>query len=366
MITSLHNITESDLLIHPIERAETLSSRFYFGDTVHTLEREHLFARQWQYVGHRSQLQNPGDQIIATVAENPILIVMGDDRVLRAFYNVCRHRGGPLATENCHSSMLQCKYHGWTYRLDGSLRGTPRFNRVDLFDRKDFGLYPVFLDEWEGLLFVSLTRQELSVAHSCAGIADRIAPERLTEKKFARRVVYDVKCNWKAYVDNYLEGYHVPYVHPELCDLLDLQEYMTETSKCYSLQYSPLKPNETVYGTGQAFYYFLYPNFMLNILPGRLQTNLVLPVSPTSCRVIFDFYYNDIKSPDARKRMEEDVAYSDKVQQEDIEICEHVQRGLESRVYTTGRFSPETEQGVYHFQSLLKQHYRTALQSVQE
>lgn len=358
--------TQQDLEIFPIERAETLSSRFYFGEAIHVFEREHLFSRHWQYVGHRTQFRKPGDQIVATVADNPMIIVMGDDNTLRAFYNVCRHRGGPLATENCSSPMLQCKYHGWTYRLDGSLRGTPRFNRVDLFDTKDFGLYPVALDEWEGLLFVSLTPQQRSAAHYLAGIAERIAPEQLAAKRFARRVVYDVKCNWKAYVDNYLEGYHVPYVHPELCDLLDLQEYVTETSERYSLQYSPLKENDTVYGSGQAFYYFIHPNFMLNILPGRLQTNLVLPVTPESCRVIFDFFYDETESPGAMRRIEDDVTYSDRVQQEDIEICEHVQRGLESRVYRTGRFSPETELGVYHFQSLLKQQYRSAHQSVQE
>lgn len=363
--TALH-ITEDDLRITPIERAETLSSRFYFGDAVHQFEREHVFARQWQYVGHRSQLQKPGDQIIAVVADNPILVVMGDDHVLRAFYNVCRHRGGPLATENCHSGMLQCKYHGWTYKLDGSLRGTPRFNRVDLFDRSDFGLFPVLLDEWEGLLFVSLERQHKTVASDLTGIAERILPERLSSLKFARRVSYDVKCNWKAYIDNYLEGYHVPYVHPELCDLLDLQEYATETSEKFSLQFSPLKENDTVYGSGQAFYYFVFPNFMLNILPGRLQTNMVVPTSPHSCRVLFDFYYTDIDSPSAQQRLKDDIAYSDRVQQEDIEICEHVQKGLESRVYSTGRFSPETELGVYHFQSLLKKEYRTALHPTKE
>lgn len=356
-------ISLDELIIHPIERAETLSSRLYFGDDVHQFEKEHLFSNSWQYVGHVSQLKNPGDQIIATVAENPVLIVRQEDGKLRAFYNVCRHRGGPIATENCNAKVLQCKYHGWTYLLDGSLRGTPRFNRVDLFDKKDFGLFPLFLDEWEGLLFVSLIEQKHPVSYYFNGISERISPEKLSTKQFARRISYDVKCNWKAYVDNYLEGYHVPYVHPELCDLLDLQEYVTETSEWYSLQFSPLKENDTVYGSGQAFYYFIYPNFMMNILPGRLQTNLVLPTSHNTCKVIFDFYYDDIQSESATKKIEEDVIYSDNVQQEDVEICEYVQRGLESRVYDKGRFSPETEQGVYHFQSLMKKIYSQSLKN---
>ncbi len=358
-------ISPEELFIHPIERAETLPSRFYHDEAVHHFEKHHLFSTHWHYIGHRSRLTEPGDQIIATVAGNPVIAVKGNDGQIRAFYNVCRHRGGPLATEDCRSSVLQCKYHGWTYLLDGSLRGTPRFNRVDLFDKKDFGLFPIALDEWEGLLFVSLKENNTPFARHAAGISERIFPESLAAKKFSRRKIYDVRCNWKAYVDNYLEGYHVPYVHPELCDLLDLQEYVTETAESYSLQYSPLKENDTVYGTGNAFYYFLYPNFMLNILPGRLQTNIVVPTSHNTCRVIFDFYYDDVASPAAEERALKDVEYSHTVQVEDVEICEHVQRGLESDAYTTGRFSPETEQGVYHFQSLLKRTYAAAVNNHQ-
>lgn len=347
--------------IEPIERAETLSSRFYSGERIHQIEQDHIFSRHWQYAGHVSQLTKPGDIVVANLSNTSIIIVCGDDGKLRAFYNICRHRGGPLATEQCNAPMLQCRYHGWTYRLDGSLRGTPRFNRVDLFDKNDFGLFPVVLEQWEGLLFASKIPPKQSPEHFFNRIAERIRPESIASKKFAQRVVYHVKCNWKTYVDNYLEGYHVPYVHPELCNLLDLQEYLTETSEWYSLQYSPLKENDTVYGSGEAFYYFLYPNFMLNILPGRLQTNLVVPTSHNTCDVIFDFYYDEIASAEAQKRLSEDIAYSDNVQKEDIDICERVQKGLESHIYDKGRFSPETELGVYHFQSLLKKQYRSAL-----
>jgi choline monooxygenase len=258
--------------------------------------------------------------------------------------------------------MLQCKYHGWTYKLDGTLRGVPRFDRVDLFDKKDFGLVPIKAEVWQGLVFVKLNPDGKTVASVLKGIAENILPNRLEKKKFFKRVKYDVRCNWKAYVDNYLEGYHLPYVHPELCDVLDVKEYLTETFEHYSLQRSPVKKEGKFYSNdGQVFYYFVFPNFMLNILPGRLQTNVVLPVEPNRCTVIFDYLYDDISESNQRQ-IQEDIDYSDKVQLEDIMICEAVQKGLESKAYHKGRFSVECEAGVHHFQSLLKRAYERGLQ----
>lgn len=259
--------------------------------------------------------------------------------------------------------MLQCQYHGWTYLLDGSLRGVPEFDRVELFDKKDYGLVPVQIDIWEDMIFINLSENPMPVASTFEGIPERIAPISLRSKKFYKRVTYDVKCNWKVYVDNYLEGYHLPYVHPELCNLLDYQKYVTETFEQYSLQHSPFTAQDNLYNTtaGEAYYYFVFPNFMLNILPGRLQTNLVQPVAHDRTRVIFDYFYDDIESAQALKMMAEDIAYSHRIQIEDIEICEHVQKGLASKAYDRGRFSVKCEQGVYHFQQLLKQAYREAV-----
>jgi choline monooxygenase len=222
-------------------------------------------------------LKIPGDQVVAESAGSPIILVKGDDGKIGGFYNICRHRSGPLATENCNSRVLQCKYHGWTYLLDGSLRGTPRFNRTELFDKKDFGLFPISISEWEGMIFAAPAPPLVAVREMAENISKRILPEKLSTKKL-------------------------------LANLLDLQEYVTETSEWYSLQYSPLKENDTVYGSGQAFYYFIFPNFMLNILPGRLQTNLVLPVSHNQTLVIFQYYYDDVSSPAAQKLIEEEFA----------------------------------------------------------
>jgi len=354
-----------DLATVPLERAETIPSAWYVDPRFHDLDREAVFGRTWQHVGHVSQVQAAGDHVLATVAGNPVIAVRGKDRVLRGFFNVCRHRGGPLALHDGHDDMLQCKYHGWTYQLDGMLRGVPHFNRVELFDKKDHGLVPVPLDTWEGLIFANLTDSAGPVRECLRGAAERILPMRLPELRFARRVDYEVRCNWKVYMDNFLEGYHVPYVHPELMKLYDYQSYVTEVHDWYSLQVGPLSGADNVYGTreGEALYYCLFPNFMLNILPGRLQTNLVVPLAADRCRVEFRYYYADVESPSARRLMNEDHEFSDKVQQEDIEICERVQEGLASRAYDRGRFSVAFESGVYHFQQLLKAAYRKWLES---
>jgi len=368
-----------DLAIVPIERAHTIPSGWYTSPEQFEFDREAIFARSWQYLGASANLDGPGRYISSTVAGNPVLVVRGKDGVLRAFYNVCRHRGGPLVIDEAgECGMLQCKYHGWTYTLEGMLRGQPRFDRVELFDKKDFGLVPVDLAEWEGMLFARLepggaagrvTRGVNDRAASRETPATLLAPVHkkvpvgaLAAKTFHRRATYDVACNWKVYVDNYLEGYHLPFVHPELCDLLDYAQYVTETFDSLSLQYSPFTGKETVYGAGdgEAYYYFLFPNFMLNILPGRLQTNLVVPVAYNRTRVVFDYYYDDTTGPGAAKRIGDDLAYSDRVQQEDIEICERVQEGLSSRAYDRGRFSVEMEEGVYHFQTLLRKAYKRA------
>lgn len=354
------SISPEDLRITPLERSETIPSGWYTDPAFHAFDEEAVFSRAWQYLGPAEHLRTPGDQVVGSIAGNPVIAVRDQEDTLRAFYNVCRHRGGPLATANKNSKVLQCQYHGWTYLLDGSLRGTPKFDRSELFDRKDYGLVPVQISTWEDLVFLRLEEGDLPLTSLLEGITATISPVSV-RKKFYRRVSYDVACNWKVYVDNYLEGYHLPYVHPELCNLLDYQNYRTETFPYYSLQHSPIQSGSSPYtGDGPAYYFFVWPNFMLNILPGRLQTNLVVPVTHRSCRIVFDYYY-DTTVKDLPSRAEEDIQYSDRVQAEDIEICEHVQRGLESRAYDRGRFSPEMENGVHHFQSLLKRAYRDAL-----
>ena len=358
------HIDPQDFNIEPIERAETIPSAWYTNRNQVSIENKAIFSREWQLAGHESQIAEPGSSMCRTVAGNPILIVRDSEMKIRAFYNVCRHRGGPMAVKSGTKTVLQCQYHGWTYLMDGSLRGVPQFDHVELFDKKDFGLKPVQLKIWQGLMFVTLQENPPPFDPVIRGIKERISPIEISKMKYHSSTVDLINCNWKVYVDNFLEGYHIPIVHPELAGLLDYRNYVTETDKFYSLQFSPFtdksKNNPYSAKDGQAYYYFIYPNFMLNILPGRLQLNIIEPIEHDRCRVIFDYFYTDIENAEKDGIAESDIRYSTKIQEEDIEICEAVQRGLRSDAYDKGRFSVKRELGVWHFQSLLKkslQHY---------
>jgi choline monooxygenase len=354
-------IKPEDLILSSIEEAHTIPSKWYSDKNIFDFEQSLVVNNVLQYVGSISQIPKVGDFFLFELMDIPFIVVHDEENEFRAFYNVCKHRGGPLAFENGNCKQFQCKYHGWTYKLDGSLRGTPEFEGVENFDRKNLSLSPVQLFNWEGLLFISLNNPLADSNKLTNGIEKKILPNKIRGKKFYKRIKYFVNCNWKVYVDNYLEGYHLPFVHPELLKLLSYKEYITETSEFHSLQYSPLHEEGNFYGAGDAYYYFLFPNMMLNILPGRLQVNLVQPLSVNKTHIIFDYYY-DVSSKQNINVIEEDIRYSDEVQQEDILICEKVQQGLKSGAYDKGRYSVKTELGVHHFHNLLRQFYNSKMQ----
>ncbi len=348
-------IDNSWLAAQPASSAHALAAPLYTGASAFAFERVAVFARSWQLVAHSAQLAGAGDHVVVDIAGVPLLLVRGEDGVLRALHNVCRHRAGPLATcDGRGAKALRCKYHGWTYTLDGRLRSASEMSDAQDFDVGAIALPQAQVAEWQGQVFVALGDVP-PLIELLRGIDARTAAHRLDTYKFDRRTSYEVACNWKAYVDNYLEGYHVPHIHPELNRMLDYRSYTTELTPWYSLQHSPLESADALYGNGEALYYYIWPNTMLNILPGRLQTNRVVPLAPDRCRVEFDYFYA-AGADDAAKRAQ-DEAFSDKVQHEDIEICEQVQRGLASGSYLAGRLNPKRETGVYHFHEL----YRRAL-----
>ena len=344
----------------PLQVAATLPAAAYADTEFHLFDREAVFARSWQLVSRAEKLAQTGDHVVAEIAGRPIILVRGEDKILRGFFNVCRHRAGPLALTDGNAKQLQCKYHGWTYTLAGQLRAAHEMKEAEGFDISCIHLDAIQVAEWEGLVFAALKPPATSLEQSMTGIRERIRPIEPAKFRFHTHVSYDVACNWKTYVDNYLEGYHLPHVHPGLNKLLDYREYTTQTAEWYSYQHSPLDGSQGPYADGEAHYYFIYPNMMLNILPGRLQTNIVVPLSAGRCRVLFDYYYADTGSAAARKMIEEDLRFSDEVQKEDMSICQRVQQGLESGSYTAGRISPKRESGLHHFQELVRAAYRSA------
>jgi choline monooxygenase len=340
-----------------LERARTIPNTWYTAPEVAALERDAVFARTWQQVGRCEQVGAPGAFLTANIGGEPLLIVRGEDGVLRAFFNVCRHKAGPLCTKECGTvTKLRCRYHGWTYDLAGHLRGTPEFDGVLGFAKEENGLVPIAVAEWGPFVWVYLEKPAeplVQFLHPLPGWVE--SRDGFARMKWYARKTYDLACNWKVYVDNYLDGgYHVNTVHPGLAGVLDYREYRTVCDGATVLQSSPMKPAEGEAGrtrTGDvAAYWWVYPNFMLNIYSGVMDSNLVLPLSVDRCRVIFDFYFADGMAEDF---MRESVVVAEQVQAEDIGVCEEVQRNLNSRSYTTGRFSVKRENGGHYFHQML-------------
>lgn len=354
-------MTDFTELLKPsnVEKAYALHADAYVDPQFFKLENSAIFEQQWQLVGHIDQLPNIGDQIIAQIGRVPIVVVCNQDSQLKALHNVCRHRAGPLAIENGNNKVLRCKYHGWTYTLDGELKSAPEMQSTPDFKLCQHHLPKALLEVWQGFIFVAIKQPEMSLTELLSGIVEKIKPIDLESMSFSHRDEYVIDCNWKVYMDNYLEGYHLPHVHPGLSKLLDYRSYDTELFDWYSYQNSPLNNAENnntdiFYGEGNAHYYCIFPNLMLNILPGRLQTNVILPIGKNKTRIIFDYYYSDMDSEHTKKLMLQDKEFSDEVQQEDITICEQVQKGLNSGSYQAGRLCMKRETGVLHFQNLVK------------
>jgi choline monooxygenase len=341
----------------PLESARTIPNTWYTSPDVAAAERRCVFGSTWQFVGRAEQVASPGSYLTADVAGEPILVVRGVDGVLRAFFNVCRHRAAPLLTGPCGTATkLRCRYHGWTYDLAGNLRGTPEFEGVKAFRKEDNGLMPMAVGEWGPFVWVHLAEPREPLGKFLRPLASWVRSRGgFEDLAWYARKTYDLACNWKVYVDNYLDGgYHVNTVHPGLAGVLDYREYQTVCDGKAVLQSSPIKPAEGDAGrtrTGDlAAYWWVYPNFMLNLYAGVMDTNLVLPLGPDRCRVIFDYYFAAGTPADF---IDQSVAVAHQVQIEDVGICEEVQRGLNSRSYAVGRFSVKREAGGYHFHRLL-------------
>jgi len=341
----------------PLERARTIPNTWYTAPEIAHLERDAVFARTWQMVGRCEQVAAPGAFLTANLAGEPLLVVRGEDGVLRAFFNVCRHKAGPLCTDECGTvTKLRCRYHGWTYDLAGHLRGTPEFEGVLGFAKEENGLVAVAVAEWGPFVWVHLEKTTEPLERFLHPLPAWVASRNsFAGMKWYARKTYDLACNWKVYVDNYLDGgYHVNTVHPGLAGVLDYREYRTVCDGSTVLQSSPMKPADGEAGRTRsgdiAAYWWGYPNFMLNIYAGVMDSNLVLPLSVDRCRVIFDFFFAANMTEDF---MRESVVVAEQVQAEDIGVCEEVQRNLNSRSYTTGRFSVKRENGGHYFHQML-------------
>jgi choline monooxygenase len=350
----------------PLARASTIPARWYTDPRVEAHERRTVWSRSWQLAARTDQLTHPGDYVTTAIAGEPVLVVRGDDGVLRAFFNVCRHHAAAVMTAPCgRAPHLRCPYHGWTYGLDGRLKGVTDFAGVEGFDKERNGLVPLAVATWQKFVFVALEPATPTLDEWLGGLRAEVGALNLGSLQFAERRVFTLNCNWKVFVDNYLDGgYHVPHLHKGLDSILDYAAYTIETRDRYCLQSSPIDTagGEAMTASvrkGQALYYWLYPNLMLNWYEGYLDTNLVVPLGVDRMQVIFDFYFADV-SEAARDRNRQSMDVSERIQDEDHAICESVQRGLGSRAYRAGRLSVRREAGEHQFHKLLAGDLRTS------
>jgi phenylpropionate dioxygenase-like ring-hydroxylating dioxygenase large terminal subunit len=357
-----------------IECAHTLASRFYTDPAILEVEKEKIFRRTWQLVGTMTQscgeakgrattIADPETYFTAEIGGEPILIVRDKEGTLRAFSNVCRHRAGPIALGSGCKNVLRCQYHGWTYTLDGRLIGTPDVDGVEFFDRSTMGMVPLRLETWENFIFVNFDGQAEPLAAFLGDIPNQAGGFSFQGLQTVERRDYVIECNWKVYVDNYLEGYHIPIAHPGLMREIDYAKYRTDTFRYYSQQFAPIrgmKPEEMAErlyepgsGLSEALYFWIFPNLMLNIYPDNISTNLIVPLSTDKTLTIFEWFLHDAGTPGTAERVQKAVSFSDEIQREDILLCENVQKGLRSSTYDRGRYSVKRENGVHHFHMLL-------------
>ncbi|MGK2859623.1 MAG: aromatic ring-hydroxylating oxygenase subunit alpha [Thermoanaerobaculia bacterium] len=335
-----------------LARGETLPSRYYVDTATLEQEQRDVFGRSWQLVGRAEQVAEPGSFFTTSVGGEPLVVVRGKDGALRAFSNVCRHRAGPVASGEGKRPSFVCGYHGWSYALDGRLLSTPEFDGVEGFDREAICLPEYRVDILGALVLVNLDAGAPPLREVYGEIAPLLEAAPRSAYRLATRKDWELDCNWKAYVDNYLEGYHIPIVHPSLHRELDYQRYRTETKQWYSQQHAPVRRPERIRVTAdepEARYYWIYPNLMINVYADNFSTNLILPRGPRRTLTVFEWFFPE---RGARADVDATVAFSDEIQLEDIAICEAVQRGLESRSYDRGRYSVARENGVHHFHGL--------------
>ncbi len=346
-----------------IRQAHTLPAAFYRSKAAHRQLIETVFAGSWQFTAHTSDLESVDlfpVVLLPKSLDEPLLLSRREDG-WRCLSNVCTHRGHLLISEPCKGNRIRCRYHGRTFDRDGGMCKAPGFEQALNFPSANDNLPELPLQEIGGLLFTVLEKQAgitPDFDQFMAPVYERISADYLRSLR-ARTDLdadYPVQANWALYCDNYLEGFHIPYVHPALNRLLDFGAYRTECFDGGTLQVGIAREGEPAFEPATsgpdagkpvaAFYFFLFPNLMLNFYPWGLSINIVEPQGLKNCLVRFRSFV-------ANSKLLEQSYNIDEVQREDEEVVHSVQQGIHSRLYQQGRFSPDQESGVHHFHSMI-------------
>ena len=352
----------------------SIHSRCYTEAKFLQLDREQIFHRSWQFLCHESKLRDFGSYVTGDVQGQGVFAMRDNNGELRAFYNVCKHRGHELLVGEGRKNRIVCPYHAWCYNLDGSLKAARRSEHLKNFNTSDIHLEQVRVEVFCHLVFVNLDVDATPMSEQCVGLASEVmsyAPD-LPDLKFAHRLTYNINANWKSVVDNFLECYHCPVAHTDFCTLVDMDTYKVKTHGIYSSHIAKAgTSSNNAYAVENATVtdhavWFLWPNTTLMRYPGRgnFMVWRFVPTGPETTYEEFDFYFEtDTPNDD---EMEAIKFIDDVLQPEDIGLVESVQRGMQTPAFNQGRFlvDPEesgmSEHAVHHFHSLVLDAYRGA------
>ncbi|HET7743697.1 MAG TPA: aromatic ring-hydroxylating dioxygenase subunit alpha [Gaiellaceae bacterium] len=334
---------------------------WYTDPTVLRLEQERIFRRFWHYVGLASDVAEPRSFRATRVADVPVLLVRDEEGTLRAFLNVCRHRGSLVCEGTGTRSTLQCPYHAWTYGLDGRLLSAPRSDREGGIENEELGLLELRLEHWGPFVFVSADPDGSRLADFLEDVPERIAAAGIDvdSLRFLTRAESEYDANWKICAENFLECYHCPTAHPGFSAVMDVSPdaYLLETSGGRMSQHGPPRPEprgayDPAGEVESGQFHLLFPSTVINVMPGRPNISIgpIYPLAPERTYRFLDY----LVAPDADERWVEDaLAFDAEVGAEDRVLVERVQAGVRSGVLDQGRLLPSSEQLVAHFQSLV-------------
>ncbi len=373
---------------HGVARSGTLPADWYTSRELFELEQKHLFRHVWQHVGRTEQVREPGDYFTCQVANESVVVVRDGSGTLRALSNVCLHRAGPVALECGRRKAFQCPYHGWTYELDGRVRRAQGMEDTECFEPASMRLPEFTVDTWGPLVWVSLDPDVPPLDEWLDQITRRAANYRLDDLQYLGGKRWYIPCNWKMYVDNYMEGYHLPFVHPGLTQALNPNVYTYDIGKWSNEQYGaephPRGPGSrvaSVLGSTQAFralkpplegldeneskgYYFfwLFPANTFNFMPDGFLLFTIKPLDVELTECEWSWWLPEAKDLTDKLLQAAIVNFGQIVNTEDIEICLHAQKGMHSSVYSQGRYSANQEKCLYHFHQLITEHMAPYLQ----
>ncbi len=326
----------------------SLPASWYRDPEIWNRERKQIFAREWLWIGREDQLRKSGDYVTASPAGFPVFVIRHADGSLRGFHNVCRHRAAKILLDDAgHCDALRCPYHAWLYDFEGRLKNAPNFGETPDFPGTKLSLWPVRVATWLGLLFINMDEASPPLEQCLGAIKSQVEKYAPPAMVFDREITTEVPCNWKNYVDNYQEGYHIPQIHPTLRRDLAWQDYRIINTRHGSLH--DVEPRK---GSGQpGVFGWQFPNFTFNFYFNGVSFMRMDPLQPNRIRLVYNVFRPENV---AREDFEKVIDYGRRVSEEDQQITPLIQENLNAGVYDVGPLSPRHENGLYHFHEMVR------------